>query len=130
MELIVADLDRAVELCCDVLGLTLLSRGPATLVPGEVATVDLGGLVLTLLCPAADGEGDFLADRSPRLSQLVLAVDGLEAVAELVRVAGRHGLVAQQTADDRCYLTPESVEGALGVPTAVVAVVIPADAQP
>ena len=121
------DLDRAIELCSDVLGLSAVSRGPATLVPGEVATIDLGGVLLTLLCPASDGEGELLADRTPRLSQIVLAVDGVAAVDGLAAAAAEHGLVAQRSADDRCYLTPEAVEGALGVACAVVAVVVPAD---
>lgn len=127
MELIVADLDRAVELFQEVLGLPIVGRGPASLVPGEVATVDLGGMLLTLLCPAADGVGEFLADRTPRLSQLVLTVEGDAGVGELVARAGLHGLVAQRPADGQCYLTPESVEGALGVACALVVVAVELD---
>ncbi|MCB0956967.1 MAG: hypothetical protein R2694_17600 [Ilumatobacteraceae bacterium] len=132
LELIVADLDRAVELFRDVLGVPVVSRGPATIVTGEMAVVDLGGVVFSLLCPAADGDGNLLADRTPRLSQVVLAVDGGDPVTvldQLQRTAAEHGLAAQRPAPDRWYLTPESVEGALGQAVAVVATAVP-DAGP
>lgn len=121
------DLDRAVELFCDVLDLPLLRREPATIVTGELAVVDLGGLLLTLLCPAADGDGNLLADRTPRLSQLVLSVDGADAdqrhavLHGLLRTAAEHGLATQQSAVGYGYLTPEAVEGAVGQPIAIVA---------
>lgn len=122
-----ADLDRAVELFCDVLDLPLLRREPATMVTGELAVVDLGGLLLTLLCPAADGDGNLLADRTPRLSQLVFGVDGADAdqrlavLHGLLRTAAEHGLATQQSVAGYGYLTPESVEGAVGQPIAIVA---------
>lgn len=131
------DLGRAIELFCDVLGLPLLRREPAQMVAGELAIVDLGSLVLTLLCPAADGEGNLLADRTPRLSQLVLGVDGGDsgdAVAVLdglLRTAAEHGLATQRPATGYGYLTPESVEGAVGQRIAVVATADgPADLDP
>lgn len=120
LELIVSDLDRAVELFETVLGLPVISRGPATLVAGELATIDLGSIVLSLLCPAADGEGPLLAERTPRLSQLVLAAGSDGAVDAVQATAAECGLSVQRLASDRCYLTPESVEGAVGQPFAVV----------
>lgn len=115
LELVVGDLDRAVELFTSVLGCSLVSRGAATLVVGEVAIVDANGLMISLLQPAAAGDGTVLALREPRLSQLVLVstddraeTSALEAGLSVVPMA--HGF----------HLSPESVEGALGIPLAVV----------
>lgn len=115
IELVVADLDRAVELFCDVLGGTLLSRGPAALVAGESAIVDANGLLISLLAPASSGEGTVLVFREPRVSQLVFTAT--DDTAEATAMAA--GLSVAPMANG-FHLTPESVEGALGFPIAVV----------
>lgn len=120
IELIVDDLDRAIELFTDVLGLTLIDRGPSGLVVGEAATIDAGGIVISLLAPSAVGPGTVLAERTPRLSQIVLGdVSGGDVTPALARCAER-GLAVARLGDRAFHVTPESAEGALGLPVAVV----------
>lgn len=119
VELVVEDLDRAVQLFTEVLGLELASAGPATTVVGRVAVVDAGALAITLLEPASSGPGNVLADRAPRLSQLVFGVEvgGLDTLLERATDAG---LAVQLSGPGAFYVSPESAAGALGQRTAVV----------
>lgn len=124
IELIVDDLDRAVELFVDVFGCPMLSRGPSALVAGESAVIDLGRVVLTLLAPAATGEGSVLAERAPRLSQFVFSSetthDGSTDARPILRRAIERGVAVVPLDNGSFYLTPESVQGALGQAVAMV----------
>jgi catechol 2,3-dioxygenase-like lactoylglutathione lyase family enzyme len=125
IELVVADLERSLELLCDILGFDLLHRGPSEHVTGEMATVDTGGIVITLLAPAASGEGTVLAERAPRLGQLVIGADAAGEVAEALDRTVRAGLSAVPAEGARFHITPETIEGALGQPVAVVVTTVP-----
>lgn len=127
VELIVEDLDRAVELFTEVLGLELLSRGPAPTVAGEAAVIDAGAFAITLLAPAAGGPGHVLAERTPRLNQLVVGLPALVDVEVLRDRATEAGLAVRSTDGGSFYLVPEAVAGALGQE---VAVVVTAVAEP
>jgi catechol 2,3-dioxygenase-like lactoylglutathione lyase family enzyme len=120
IELVVADLGRSLELFCDVLGFELLQRGPSEHVAGEFATVDAGTVILTLLAPASSGEGAVLSERTPRLGQLVVGADGVEATAAALDRTVRAGLSAVPSSELRFHVTPEAIDGALGLPVAVV----------
>ncbi len=129
LEMVVDDLDRAVELFGDVLGCEVVTRAPATLVAGEMAVIDAGAIVINLLCPADGGDGTILAERTPRLSQLILGVGTSDTVAALhercvdlgLAVGGDHLADAPGAEPERrFYLTPECVEGAIGQPAAIV----------
>lgn len=115
-----ADLERSLELFCGVLGFELLQRGPSDHVAGEFATVDSGTVVLTLLAPASSGEGALLAERTPRLAQLVVGANGVEATTAALDRTVRAGLSAVPSSDARFHITPEAIDGALGLPVAVV----------
>lgn len=115
LELVVRDLDRALELFCDVMGCDLVSRGPAQLVEGEAAIVDANGLLISLLHPATSGSGTVLSLRGPRLSQLVFTSTG-DDVETTAMEAG----LSVVPMPNGYHLSPESVEGALGVPVAIV----------
>lgn len=120
IELVVADLDRALELFGGVLGLDVLHRGPSALVAGELATIDAGALVITLLQPAASGEGTVLAERTPRLSQLVMGTGASDDAATVLERSVQAGLSAMPSDAGHFHISPESVEGAIGQPVAVV----------
>jgi catechol 2,3-dioxygenase-like lactoylglutathione lyase family enzyme len=120
VELIVEDLDRAVELFTGVLGLEVVSAGPSATVVGRMAVVDAGPIAVTLLEPASAGPGHVLAERSPRLSQLVFGVADVDSAAVLLDGVMEAGLAAQVTGPGTFYVSPESVAGALGQRTAVV----------
>lgn len=136
IELLVDDLDRAVALWTDVLGFDLAERGPALHVAGQVAVVTDGHLAVTLLEPAAAGPGPVLADRTPRLTQIVLT--GSAPSGDPEGSAGSAGSEGPDGPGDRAgeraveagfsvvptadgfYLAPETVAGALGAEVAVV----------
>jgi catechol 2,3-dioxygenase-like lactoylglutathione lyase family enzyme len=116
----VDDLDRAVELFTVVLGLPLVSRAASQLVVGEVAVIDAGSLLISLLHPASSGEGSVLAERSPRLSQLFFAAGDPPDPAAVLDRAIAAGLSVVPGAGGSFHVTPESVEGAVGQPVAIV----------
>lgn len=117
-ELIVDDLDRAIALWTEVLGFQLTERKPSTLVAGELAIVTDQRVAVSLLRPADAGPGHLLADRTPRLSQIVFTIDEHAAESSQLR-ATEAGLSVTASAAGY-YLSPESVEGALGIEAAFV----------
>jgi hypothetical protein len=120
IEMLVDDLDRAVELFVDVVGCELIARGPSPSIAGEVATVDGGSIIINLVHPATSGEGRILADREPRLSQLILgSVDEATLAGAHARAIAR-GLSVAELGDGNFHATPESVKGALGLAAAIV----------
>ena len=122
IELIVEDLNRAVELFVDVMGCELVSREPSSLIEGEVAVVDAGNIVISLLEPVKSGTGAMLGERSPRLSQIIF---GSTAIAETTATFDRAvsaGLSVSDMRDGRFHITPDSVRGALGQFVAMVTV--------
>lgn len=119
IELVVDDLDRALELFGGALGLEVLSRGPAAHVTGRTATIDGGGCLITLLEPASSGEGTILADRVPRLSQIVMGAGPLE-VPRWRDETIRSGLACVALPGGGYFVSPESARGALGQPVAIV----------
>ena len=122
IELIVANLDRSVELFVDVLGCTLISRGPAALIAGEVATIDAGNIVISLLFPAESGEGAFFSHRDPRLAQIIFGAVGDGAISDAFGSVVTAGLAVSDLPGGRFAVAPETVRGALGIEVAIVAV--------
>jgi catechol 2,3-dioxygenase-like lactoylglutathione lyase family enzyme len=120
LEIVVGDLDRALALLVDVLGLRLVTRAPADLVEGEMAVVDCGSVAITLLAPAAHGPGPILGNRDPRVSQLVFGAAGDGRVARLQQEMAESGLAVAPAGPSGFFATPESMVGALGKPTAGV----------
>ena len=119
LELIVDDIERATALFTEVLGFELYERGKFELFAGEMAVVTDGSIAITLLQPTTDGDQPVLPDRTPRLSQIVLA--GRTDASEANRALIESGLSVTPTSQG-FYLTPESVAGALGIETAIVVV--------
>jgi catechol 2,3-dioxygenase-like lactoylglutathione lyase family enzyme len=110
IELIVADIDRALVLFVDLLGFEVHQRGASSLVAGEIAVVTDGRIAITLLEPTTD--------RSPRLSQLILGADPaeLDEITEAIVEAG----IAMTPTSNGFFLKPEGISGILGIETAVV----------
>lgn len=122
IELIVEDLDRAIELFVDVMGCGLLSRERSTMVTGEVAIIDAGTIVISLLAPSTSGDGAVLAERTPRLSQIIFGTSTAEVTGAAFDRAVVAGLAVSNLTHGRFHVTPESATGALGQPVAIVAV--------
>jgi catechol 2,3-dioxygenase-like lactoylglutathione lyase family enzyme len=118
IELIVADIDRALVLFVDLLGFEVHQRGASSLVAGEIAVVTDGRIAITLLEPTTEGTAQILPDRSPRLSQLILGADPaeLDEITEAIVEAG----IAMTPTSNGFFLKPEGISGILGIETAVV----------
>lgn len=126
LEVIVDDLDRAITLFTDVLGLQLVDRGPSTLIEADTAVIDAGPVAITLLAPKAHGPGRILPNREPRVSQFVFGAASTAAVDELRDGITEAGLAVAPVSDNHFFVTPESISGALGVAAAIVVVPHPA----
>ncbi|MCB0999665.1 MAG: hypothetical protein KDB40_10240 [Acidimicrobiales bacterium] len=120
VELLVADLDRALELFRDVLRFEVLHEGPAPHVAGRMAAVDAGSVVLTLLEPAASGDGAVLSERTPRLAQLIVGTASAEDTSDVFDRVVSAGLATESDGRSRFHVPPEAAEGALGMPVALV----------
>ena len=128
IELVVDDLDRAVELFTDVLGCALLSRGPAVLVAGELAVIDAGAMVVSLLAPAVSGAGPLLGHREPRLTQIIMSSPNSGHTAQVMKRSIEAGLsVVPGVAG--FHLDPDGIEGALGQMVAVVVTTLERDSD-
>lgn len=114
-----AQIDAALALFVDALGLELLERRASTDPVGEVAIVAAGDAMITLLAPADHGPGFVLSDREPRLSQIVLATPAAD-VADLASRVTEAGVPVQTSSDTSFFVTPSGCQGALGAKTAVV----------
>ncbi len=114
IELLIADLDAAVALFCDVLGCGLLARGPAGLIAGEQAIIDVGTMTVTLLAAADSGEPVVLPDRTPRLASIELATSSAADTAVRCLRAMEAGLIVATGRRDEVVLPPEAIEGAIG----------------
>jgi catechol 2,3-dioxygenase-like lactoylglutathione lyase family enzyme len=127
VELLVEGVERTIELLSGVLGLELIERRPATDVAGEIAILQAGDVAITLFAPAAEGPGRVLAERTPRLSQLVFAAtddaadpDAADPTITLRDRALDAGLAVEPLGARGFFVTPECAEGVLGTSTAIV----------
>lgn len=127
-ELIVADLDDALTLLVDVLGLELVERRVSDDPQGELAVLAIGDAAITLLAPAAEGPGKILGEREPRLAQVILGVPEGSNVGFVEQIA-ESGFSVQVVDERRCFVPPGSARGALGVNTAIMLTALPDDAS-
>jgi len=115
----VTDLDAAIELHRDTLGMTLAHRETVAAQGVEAALLDAGDSHVELLAPlSADTPvGRFLAKRGPGLHHVAYRVDDLAAVLGELRAAGvrlvddepRQGIRGSQVA----FLHPSASAGVL-----------------
>lgn len=116
-ELIVGRLSDALGFFADTLGLPVVHRGAAPEANGEIAVLDAGGVALTLFEPSDEGTM-VVADRTPRLSQVVFGVseDGvglhLDAIVE-------RGVSVHAIDEGRFFVPPDVAEGIVGFRTAL-----------
>jgi catechol 2,3-dioxygenase-like lactoylglutathione lyase family enzyme len=129
IELIVHEMSSALALLVDALGLELVDRFVSTDPAGEVAVLEAGDIAVTLLQPAGGGPGFVLPKREPRLAQIVFGVSA-EGLAGVARDLAASGVPTQVVDDARFFVPPASVEGALGLQTAVVVTRADVDTAP
>jgi hypothetical protein len=123
--MIVDSLDRALELLVGILGCDLIERRRSENPLGEIALVDAGSIVLSLLEPASAGPGYVVPIRDPRFSQLVFGATGDDDGAEHRCIDV--GLAVTHLGEGGWYLAPPVTAGALGVSTAIVVTPVPAE---
>ncbi len=118
LEIVVSQLDDALALFVDTLGLELAYRGPSPDVPAEVAVLDGGAIAITLIQPI-DSDGAVFPDPKPRLSQIVLGCDP-DGLDEMVGAVEAAGLPVDIVGSTRAFVPPAVMEGVLGSRTALV----------
>ena len=118
-ELIVPDIDAALALFVDGLGLELVERRSSTDPAGEVAVVAAGDAAISLLQPSDAGPGYVMPNREARLSQIVFSVEAGRALDLATNIAER-GLTARQIDEAQFFVTPAATEGLIGLATAIV----------
>ncbi|MGK0273945.1 MAG: hypothetical protein ACI9N0_000318 [Ilumatobacter sp.] len=128
LELIVEQIDSALALFVDGLGLELVERRMSVDPAGEIAILAAGDAAITLLQPATSGPGFLLPKREPRLSQIIFSVDK-ERIDELAAAINEAGIPAQGIDSARFFVPPPATEGLLGFQTAIVVAGIDHDAQ-
>lgn len=121
VELLVQDIDRAMELFEGALGFELLERRESDDPAGEIAVFVVGDAAITLIAPREHGPGVVIEDRTPRLGQLVLGtptgtLDGVGAA-----VVQRGGSV-QPIDEQRLLLSMATVAAATGIDAAITVV--------
>lgn len=123
VEILVSEITTAVSYFVDVLGFELIYRGPAQEVPGETAVIDAGAVAVTLLQPADSGPS-ILADRTPRVTQLVFGT-AVGDFAEVVERQHAAGVSTQPHPDGRSFVPPEVAAGILGFDVALMFAKVP-----
>lgn len=122
-ELIVGDLELAVQFCQQVLGLELIARHPSPDLAGDVAVFALGNAAINLLQPHTTGEGVVLNQRDPRLAQIFLGVPP-ERVATLAEQIVAGGVPVHMLEPTRFFVPSGAVEGALGIASTITVLAV------
>lgn len=126
LELLVPDIDPAIELFEGVIGLELVERRDSADPAGEIAVFAVGDAAITLIAPRDHGPGTVIDDRSPRLAQIVMAL-GRDELGPLVGSIEDAGAPVVRLDDHRAVVNPTVVEAATGVHTAITVVEVEPD---
>lgn len=118
LELIVERLAAAVDVFTDAFGWEVVFTGRSGEVAGDVAVLDAGSIMVTLLCPDDHGP-DMLSDREPRLSQLIVGGDAAQVAGAVDRLV-RLGLPTRTAGPERRFVPPEAAAGVVGFETALM----------
>jgi catechol 2,3-dioxygenase-like lactoylglutathione lyase family enzyme len=112
VELLVDRISPALDFFVSTLGFALVHSGPADDASGEIAVIDAGGVAITLLEPSDEGQ-QVIADRTPRLTQLVfgLGQDGMDRLFDHI---SERGVSVARLSDQRFFVPPEVAGGIVG----------------
>jgi hypothetical protein len=113
LEYVVAELDQALELLVDLIGLQVVQRYPHPSFDAEVVTLRAGTVAITLLHPTDVGDRPPFASPDPRLAQVTLGVPGADGVPQLVERLNQAG-AATVLAGPGAYLAPQMIEAIFG----------------
>ena len=113
LEYVVAELDQALELLVDVIGLQVVQRYAHPAFDAEVVTLRAGTVAITLLHPTDVGDRPPFASPDPRLAQVTLGVAGADGVPKLVERLNDKG-AATVLAGTGAYLAPQMIEAVFG----------------
>lgn len=116
LELIVRRIDSVIDVFTESFGWAVAYDGPAGDARGRAVVFDAGAVAITLLQPDEHGD-DILADRTPRLSQLVVGGSDPDGIVDRLTELGipTHG-----AGPGRRFVPPEAVDGLLGFETALM----------
>ena len=115
----VADLDAAIKLYEEILGMPLVHRETVTEQGVEAVLLDVGDGHVELLSPLGDDTpvGKFLARKGPGLHHVAYAVDDIDATLEKLAAAGLELIDSEARVGIRqsrvAFLHPRSTGGVL-----------------
>jgi hypothetical protein len=113
LEYVVAQLDQALELLVDTIGLEIVQRYAHPAFDAEVVTLRAGTVAITLLHPTDVGDRPPFGAPDPRLSQVTFGIPGADGVPQLVERLNEKG-AATVLIGTGAYLAPQMVNAVFG----------------
>jgi hypothetical protein len=113
LEYVVTELDQALELLVDTIGLEVVQRYAHPAFDADVVTLRAGTVAITLLHPTDVGDRPPFGSPEPRLAQVTLGVTGTDGVPQLVERLNQAG-AATVLAGTGAYLAPQMIEAVFG----------------
>jgi hypothetical protein len=113
LEYVVAQLDQALELLVDIIGLEIVQRYAHPAFDAEVVTLRAGAVAITLLHPTDVGDRPPFGAPDPRLSQVTFGIPGADGVPQLVARLNEKGAATVLTGPG-AYLAPQMVNAIFG----------------
>ena len=123
LEFLVGDLDGAVAVFVEAFGWQVIERGPSRSVAGTqvvLANASGSGPAITLFAAADHGPGTIVADRQPRLTQVVLGGNTADVAFRLERLG-----LPTEVEDHAIFVNPRAMAGVWGANAALVVADLP-----
>ena len=114
LEFVVEDLDKALELFVDLMGLEFLSRSQHPSLAAEVVMLSAGPVAITILHPTDDPDRMPLASPEPRMAQMVFMIDSDEHLLGLRDRMIEAGAGVMSDSPQMFHLGQSMIEGLLG----------------
>jgi catechol 2,3-dioxygenase-like lactoylglutathione lyase family enzyme len=113
LEYVVAELDQALELLVDTIGMQVVDRYAHPAFDADVVTLRAGTVAITLLHPTDVGDRPPFGSPEPRLAQVTLGIPGDNGVPDLVERLNQKG-AATVLAGSGAYLATQMIEAVFG----------------
>jgi catechol 2,3-dioxygenase-like lactoylglutathione lyase family enzyme len=113
LEYVVAELDPALELLVDTIGMQVVDRYAHPAFDADVVTLRAGTVAITLLHPTDVGDRPPFGSPEPRLAQVTLGIPGDNGVPDLVERLNQKG-AATVLAGSGAYLATQMIEAVFG----------------
>jgi len=114
IEYVVDDLDRTLELLVDLMGFSVLSRGPHPSLDAEQVLVDAGNVTFSLLHPTASGDRMAIVEPFSNPAQLIFTLPDGASVGRLATTMSEAGASVTLDNDTTFHLSAQATESIFG----------------